>query len=187
MIDRCPDCDRQYVADDPEDAADHARYHEEVTAPDRPKPNPTIARMMDPESGLVIFEASDPDFLHDTLDRISRRFKREMKYDQSGWAPKGQQIEPGAIGVLFCDKEGRTLGGAGIYANPPYKDVSFMIGWVWIAPSYRRSGVFSRALPGLAKRYPGALINFPYSEDMERFADASPYIIRRSGPLYLVG
>ncbi|WP_430257341.1 hypothetical protein [Neorhizobium sp. IRS_2294] len=149
-------------------------------------PNQTFAAMTDPESGLIIFNANDMDLLHYTLDRISHRFKREMEYDQSGWAPKGRQIEPGATGVLFCDAEGRALGGAGIYTNTPYKDVTHMIGWIWIAPPYRRSGVFSRVLPGLAKRYPGALINFPYSEAMERFAGGSPYIVRKFGLLYLI-
>lgn len=186
MVVSCPDCGRQYDSDDEEDLAHHVKYHEEATAPDRPIPDPTLAKMADPDSGLLVFSARDPDFLHYKLDCIARRFKREMRYDQSGWAPKGYQTEPGAIGVLFCDKDGRSLGGAGIYADA-YEGVPHMIGWIWIAPSYRRHGVLSRALPSLAKRFPGALIHFPYSEAMERFADASPYIVKKNGPLYLVG
>ncbi|OJH38860.1 hypothetical protein BON30_21810 [Cystobacter ferrugineus] len=61
-----------------------------------------------------------------------------------------------------------------------------MIGWIWIAPSYRRRGVLSRALPTLVMCFPGALIKFPYSDAMERFAEASPYIIKKGGPLYLI-
>lgn len=143
--------------------------------------------MADPESGLVIFDARAQDFLHYTLYRISQRFKREMTYDQTGWAPKGYQIEAGAIGVLFCDADGRALGGAGIYSNAPYKDIIHMIGWIWIAPPYRRSGVFSRALPGLAIHFPGAFIYPPYSDAMKRLAELSPYIICKDGPLHLVG
>ena len=186
MVVKCPDCGLISVDDDPEDVALHAKEHAEVTAPDRPEPNPRIAAMVDPESGLLVFKASDPDFLHEKLYRISHRFKREMKYDQSGWAQKGRHTEPGAIGALFCDQEGRTLGGAGIYTETPYRNVSHMIGWIWIALIYRRNGVLSRALPDLAKRFPGALISRPYSEAMNQFAEASSYITKKGGWLFLI-
>ena len=34
-------------------------------------------------------------------------------------------------------------------------------------------------------RFPGALFQFPYSEEMERFAAGSPFISNEGGPLYL--
>lgn len=185
MIVQCPDCGLTHVDDDPDDVAHHAAHHAKVTAPDRPEPNSKIAALADPESGLLVFTARDPDFLHEKLYRISNRFKREMKYDQSGWAETARQTEPGSIGVLFCDQQGRTLGGAGIYTETPYIDVSHMIGWVWVAPIYRRSGVLSRALPDLAKRFPGALFYRPYSEAMQRSAEASHYLVEKDGWIFL--
>ncbi|WP_157115341.1 hypothetical protein [Paracoccus contaminans] len=184
---KCPDCGYLYVPDDPENIALHAERHEEVTSPDRPTPDPRVADLADPVSGLIIFQRSDPDFLHEKLYGIARRFKREMGYDQADWAPKGYQVAPGAIGAIFSDAEGRALGGAGIYTQTRYH-ASHVIGWIWIAPDHRRKGVFARAVPDLATRFDGALLGFPYSEAMTRFAEGSPYIVgKRSepGPLYL--
>lgn len=182
---KCPDCGYLYVLDDPESIALHAERHEEVTSPDRPTPDSRLAALADPVSGLIIFQRSDPDFLHEKLYGIARRFKREMGYDQADWAPKGRQVSTGAIGAIFSDDEGRALGGAGIYTNRQYRGTPHMIGWIWIAPDHRRKGVFARAVPDLAARFDGALIQFPYSEAMARFAAGSPYIFSERGPLYL--
>ncbi|WP_158401926.1 hypothetical protein [Celeribacter indicus] len=182
---KCPDCGYLYVPDHPEDIVRHAEVHEEVTSPDRPNPDSRLAGLVNPTSGLIIFQRSDQNFLHEKLYGIARRFKREMGYDQADWAPLGYQVPAGAIGAIFSDDEGRALGGAGIYTETPYRDVSHMIGWIWIAPDFRRKGVLARALPDLAMRFPGALLQFPYSEAMERFAAASPFISHNGGPLYL--
>lgn len=182
---KCTDCGYFYVPNDPEDIALHAKHHEEITAPDRPKPDSRVKGMADPSSGLIIFQRNDQDFLHEKLYGIAQRFKGEMGYDQADWAPKGSQVSSGAIGALFSDHEGRALGGAGIYTETGYPNVSHMIGWIWVAPDFRRKGVLARAVPGLAMHFPGALFQFPYSAAMERFAAASPYITNEAGPLYL--
>ena len=182
---KCPDCGYLYVPDDPEDIILHAEFHEEVTSPDRPKPDPRLAGLVNPTSGLIIFQRTDQNFLHEKLYGIARRFKREMGYDQADWAPIGYQVPTGAIGAIFADDEGRALGGAGIYTETSFPGVSHMIGWIWIAPEFRRKGVLARAVPDLAMRFPGALFQFPYSEEMERFAAGSPFISNEGGPLYL--
>lgn len=186
---KCAECGYLYIPDDPETMALHAERHEEITSPDRPTPDSRVAGLADPGSGLIIFERSDPDFLHEKLYGIARRFQREMGYDKADWAPKGRQVVAGAIGAIFSDDEGRALGGAGIYYKPTqYRDVSHMIGWIWIAPDHRRKGVFARAVPDLATRFDGALLQFPYSEAMTRFAERSRYIVGKRngpGPLYL--
>jgi zinc-finger of acetyl-transferase ESCO len=182
---KCPDCGYSYVPDHPKDIMLHAKFHEEFTSPDRPIPDPRLAGLVDPTSGLIIFQRTDQNVLHEKLYGIARRFKREMGYDQADWAPIGYQVPPGAIGAIFSDDEGRALGGAGIYTETPFRNVSYMIGWIWIAPDFRRKGVLARALPDLAMRFPGALFQFPYSEAMERFAAGSPFISNEGGPIYL--
>jgi hypothetical protein len=181
---KCLDCGYSYVPDHPQDIMLHAEFHEDVTSPDRPKPDPRLADLMDPTSGLIIFQRTDQNFLHEKLFGIARRFKREMGYDQADWAPIGYQVPAGAIGAIFSDGEGRALGGAGIYTKTAFRDVSHMIGWIWIVPDFRRKGVLARAVPDLATRFPGALFQFPYSEEMERFAAGSPFISNEGGPLY---
>lgn len=181
----CPDCGLSYVSDDLEDTTRHAEYHEEFTSPDRPSSDSRLVGLVSATSGLIIFQRSDQNFLHEKLYGIARRFKHEMGYDQADWAPVGHQVPDGAIGAIFSDEDGRALGGAGIYTEHPYRDVSHLIGWIWIAPDFRRRGVLARALPDLAMRFPGALFGFPYSEAMERFAAGSPFIRNDNGPLYL--
>jgi RimJ/RimL family protein N-acetyltransferase len=141
--------------------------------------------MVSPKGGVIIFNRSDPSFLHEKLYGIARRFQFEMKYDQVDWAPRGYQVPEGAIGAIFSDDDGRALGGAGIYTKTPYRDVSHMIGWIWIAPDFRRKGVLTHAVPELAMRFPGAFLQCPYSDAMDRFAAVSPFIRNDGGPLYL--
>lgn len=181
---KCPDCGYFYVPNDLNDEAAHREHHNDFMAPDNSRPNPKIVALADTSSGLVIFQRSDPDFLHEALYGIARRFNKEMRYDSPDWAKKGHQVPSGAIGALFADEEGRTLGGAGIYTNTQFRDVSHMIGWIWVVPKYRRKGILERVMPDLAARFPGALIQFPYSPAMEHFASKSPFITDEP-PYYL--
>lgn len=181
---KCPDCGFLYIPSDSNEEAAHGEYHKDFMAPDNAKPDPKIANLANEASGLVIFQRSDPDFLHKILYGIARRFKKEMGYDSADWAETGHQVPSGAIGALFADVEGRALGGAGIYTETQFSDVSHMIGWIWVVPKYRKKGILARAMPDLAARFPGALFQFPYSPAMEHFASKSPFITDEP-PYYL--
>ena len=163
LRDECPTCGLLYVKDSPEDQRLHKGRHRLICSIFDPQPNAALAARFAQDGALIRVEPGKERYLRERLEKIGLGFNKEGAYDFLPY--RASSIERG--GFILTDVEGRALGGGGIgrtgYTNLPPGPV---LTWVWIAPPWRRQGLFTSLWRQLEKLHPRIYPEPPFSDAM---------------------
>lgn len=188
----CPLCGYNRNPDFDIDIREHRRVHRRFIATDQPKPDPELARLMDPDTGIAVINRESPNRLHRRLYEIAWRFQKEFGYDQVQWNKEACFCAEKEHGVFFCDEAGRPLGGCAFnwfqWEKVPEgcPTEGWCAIWGWVAPPFRRHGILGRAWPGLRERFPMAFVDTPISPAMRSFLNIHPVSMIHDGRYYFL-
>ena len=186
MIITCKECNFTYLNDLEENITAHEKRHKLYTDAKKPKINNALKNAVK-INNIVFIDKSSPEELHLIVYKIALAFKIETSSDSLGWEKNSEFLNSNSIAAIITDNQNRPLGAA-VFDKSPYNKEKIdqsdhMLSWVWIAPPYRSKGVLQSSLPTLVKKFPKALILFPYSEGMKKFAEKS-ILITDGQPYY---
>lgn len=165
----CAVCDLTYTKGDPESALSHRQEHMLVTRLLSPTPNRKMRERLDQGPYGERVDANAPLWMHRQVFERARRFKRDFGYDKIQWPSvhKRANIDPTWVGYLFASPDG-TIDGACAFKQD---EGEWALGWVWIRPERRRSGLLAARWPAFIADHGDFWIERPLSVAMQAFIE----------------
>lgn len=167
---RCRECGFTWYRGDPDSSAGHRREHKRrmhVLAPE-PLESFLSTRLKTEDFNLVTYRS--PAWKHFEMYERAVAFKRELGFDFVQWESAHADRDRNAQGYLMSDEHGRIVGATAFRWRAPDEGSPFWaLQWVWVAPTFRRTGILSRYWPMFRERFGDFYVETPISESMNSF------------------
>ena len=163
----CPTCGMTYTQGDPESAQSHRAEHHRLMRLLTPRSNRAMRIRMGQVGAGEMVDAAAPIWMHREIHERAIRFKRDFGYDSIPWpfVAKRSQMLASWVGYVFAASDGAIDGACGFQqANDEWT-----LGWVWIRPERRRSGLLAARWPTFLSQFGDFWIEHPLSKAMQAF------------------
>jgi hypothetical protein len=165
----CPDCGHTWYKGDPASSRVHRREHKREMAIRKPAPDPRLLAALGEEAAPEEVLPDSPQWKHDLVYELARRFRREFRYDFVQWSRKDRDAD--AVAYLFADDTDTFGSGAPVGACAfRRRGGVWTLDWIWVIPAVRRKGILQRRWPSFRERFGEFALEYPLSDAMKRFA-----------------
>lgn len=167
----CNYCGAAYLTNSPNSARAHRQEHTRVRHVIDPTPSLRFAKRLTAHSCPEKVDSTAPLWMHEEVRRRAIQFRRDFRYDFLQWDGGANRPASGDChGYLFAANDTEHQGViAGACAFFPEKEGRWCLGWIWIAPKYRRKGVLESRWSSFLEQYGDFTIEHPLSTAMHEF------------------
>lgn len=166
---KCAVCGVDYLRGDPDDTANHRRYHMRELALLEPKPHARLqaSSMRFPAPMLVTHRS--PAWMHREIYRRASAFRRMFGYSFVQWGSEKGESDVEAHGFLIPDARGAIIGACAFRRNHEDSNPDWRLDFIWIAPAFRRQGYLAAHWSSFCARFGAFGVESPISEGMRGF------------------
>ena len=165
----CELCDYEWYRGDTESSAAHRKEHKKRLKYLDPQPNQRFCKGSQVHNGLFPVTANSPRWVHVEIYLRALAFKRELKYDFVQWVSPEDNPDQNDHGYLFINSDNVAIGACAFRRIENGIKSFWNLQWVWITPTYRRSGVLSKHWKMLRQFHGDFGIERPISDAMVAF------------------
>lgn len=165
----CEACGYEWYRGDPESSAAHRKEHKKRLKYLDPKPNRRFCKGSQDQDDLFPVTANSPRWVHGEIYLRALAFKRELKYDFVQWSYSKYDIDPNDRGYLFINSDNVAVGACAFRLIANEISSYWSLQWVWITPTYRRSGILTKHWKTLRQFHGDFSLENPVSDAMVAF------------------
>jgi hypothetical protein len=167
----CDICGMLYVTNHPGDARRHKAAHDRVVRRINPKPSARLQKRVATGIAGELVDENSPLWMHGEVYERAAAFRREFGYDVIQWPGDSSARAPSEWrGHLFAGPAGEIAGACAFMHTKSRKPKGeWSLQWIWIAPTFRRSGLLEARWADFLQRYGDFDLEKPLSAAMEAF------------------